>query len=242
MLDLGSVALLTVAALVTATISGILGMGGGVTLLGVMTALMPARLVIPLHGVVQLASNLTRTFAFRRHVRWPIFAAFVLPSGIGILVARELYSDEKLVMFRLWIGAFILFFLFWRRYQPKLRNLPIWSYSVLGLAVGFLAIFVGATGPFLAPFFLRDDFEKEEVIATKAICQMWIHTLKIPIFVSLTFDYWPHIPLLTALVVAVIVGTYIGKHLLTKISKERFLIAFQIVLASLAVYLIVSSL
>ena len=60
---------LVVACVVTATISGILGMAGGVTLLGVMTALLPAPVVVPLHGIVQLASNWTRTWAFRRHVR-----------------------------------------------------------------------------------------------------------------------------------------------------------------------------
>ena len=46
-----------VAALVTSIISGILGMAGGITLLGVMVALIPAGLVVPLHGVVQLGSN-----------------------------------------------------------------------------------------------------------------------------------------------------------------------------------------
>ena len=241
MLGAGVFAILVVASLITATISGFLGMAGGVTLLGVMTALIPARLVIPLHGVVQLASNLTRTFAFRKHVRWPIFLAFLMPSGAGVWIATQLYSDDKLVMFQAWIGVFILFFLVWRRYQPKLRNLPFWSYGVLGLVVGFLGIFVGATSPFLAPFFLRDDFENEEVIATKAVCQMWIHTLKIPAFLSLAFDYTPHLPLLATLVVAVVAGTYTGKHLLKKISKERFVLVFQVVLTVLAFYLIYSS-
>mgnify|MGYP001130457323 CR=1 FL=1 len=42
-------------------------------------------------------------------------------------------------------------------------------------------------------------------------------------------------------VVAVIGGTYFGKHLLSRISKERFVFWFQAVLAVLAVYLIVST-
>ena len=233
--------ILVVAALITSTISGFLGMAGGVTLLGLMTAIMPAKLVIPIHGVVQLASNLTRTYAFHKHVRWSIFGVFVLPAALGVMIATQLWSEDKLVWFRAWIGLFILFFLVWRRYQPQLRNLPLYSYAILGLATGVLGIFVGATGPFLAPFFLRDDFDKEAVIATKAVCQMWIHLLKIPAFLSLAFDYSPHVPLLVALVVSVIAGTYAGKHLLTKISRERFLLVFQVVLAVLAIYLIVSS-
>ena len=104
-----------------------------------------------------------------------------------------------------------------------------------------LGIFVGATGPFLAPFFLRDDFDNEEVIATKAVCQTWIHLLKVPAFLALSFDYGPYAPMLAALIAAVIGGTYFGKHLLKLISKERFVFWFQLVLALLAIYLIVST-
>ena len=104
-----------------------------------------------------------------------------------------------------------------------------------------LAIFVGATGPFLAPFFLRDDFNNEQVIATKAVCQTWLHLLKIPAFLALSFNYMPYAPVLVGLVVAVIGGTYLGKYLLSRISKERFVFWFQLVLAILAIYLIAST-
>lgn len=241
MFGLATVIVLVVACFVTATISGILGMAGGVTLLGVMTALLPAPLVVPLHGIVQLASNWTRTWAFRKYVRWSIFFAFMGPAVVGVAIAANIWADLELTWFKAWIGVFILSFLVWRKYKPKLRHPPIWSYAVLGLAAGLLAIFVGATGPFLAPFFLRDDFENEEVIATKAVCQTWLHLLKIPAFLALSFDYTPYVPLLIALATAVIGGTYFGKHLLSRISKERFVFWFQLVLGGLAVYLIVST-
>jgi len=241
MFEVSTVIILLVASFATATVSAILGMAGGVTLLGVMTALLPAPVVVPLHGIVQLASNWTRTWAFRKHVRWPIFFAFMVPAVLGVAIAASIWADLRLTWFRAWIGAFILFFLVWRRYKPKLRNPPVWSYAALGLAAGLLAIFVGATGPFLAPFFLRDDFDNEEVIATKAVCQTWLHLLKIPAFLALSFDYSPYAMVLAALVAAVIGGTYFGKHLLSMISKERFVFWFQFVLALLAVYLIAST-
>lgn len=242
MFEVSTVIILLVASFATATVSAILGMAGGVTLLGVMTALLPAPVVVPLHGVVQLASNWTRTWAFRKHVRWPIFFAFMVPAVAGVAIAASIWADLKLTWFRAWVGAFILFFLVWRRYKPSLRHPPLWTYGILGLAAGLLAIFVGATGPFLAPFFLRDDFDNEEVIATKAVCQTWLHLLKIPAFLALSFDYGPYTPLLAGLVAAVIGGTYFGKHLLSQISKERFVFWFQVVLGALALYLIGSTL
>ena len=69
-------------------------------------------------------------------------------------------------------------------------------------------MFVGATGPFIAPFFLRDDFEKEEVIATKAACQMVGHGLKIPAVLIIGFEYSAHLPLLGLLVAGVILGRF----------------------------------
>jgi uncharacterized membrane protein YfcA len=65
--------------------------------------------------------------------------------------------------------------------------------------------------------------------------------LKIPAFLALSFNYAPYAPVLAGLVVAVIGGTYLGKYLLSRISKERFVFWFQWVLAILAVYLIVST-
>jgi uncharacterized membrane protein YfcA len=241
MVELVAVLILIVACFATSTLSAILGMAGGVTLLGVMTAFLPAPVVVPLHGVVQLASNWTRTWPFRRRVRWSILLAFMGPAVLGVGIAVSIWAELKLTWFRAWVGGFVLFFLLWRRYSPKLRNLPIWSYAGLGFGAGLLGIFIGATGPFLAPFFLRDDFDNEQVIATQSACQAWLHLLKIPAFLALSFDYMPYGPLLGALTAAVIGGTYFDKHLLKMISKERFAFWFQVVLGLLALYLIAST-
>jgi len=237
-----TLAILGVAALVTATISAFLGMGGGMVLLAIMALLLPAQMVVPIHGVVQMASNGTRTLIFLRHVRWRVFAAYVPLATVGLIVATSVWSGDKLSWFKPGIGLFILAFLIYRRYSPKLRNPPLWIYAPLGLVVGFLAIFVGATGPFLAPFFLWDDFKKENVIATKAVCQMWLHLAKIPAFLTLGFDYATHWSLLAGLVAAVMVGTFVGKRLLGKMSERFFTLLFQGVLTVIAIVLIVNGL
>jgi uncharacterized membrane protein YfcA len=235
-------AILFVASLVTSTVSGALGMAGGIALLGVMTTLLPAADVVPLHGVVQLASNLTRTFAFRKLVNRRMFWAYAPLALVGTVLATLVRSKIELGWFEPVVGVFILAVLAWRRYAPKLRALPMWSYAPLGFVVGFLSIFLGATGPLLAPFFLRDDLDKEEVIATQAACQTWVHLLKIPAFLSLGFDYLPHLGLLAGLLLAVVIGTYVGKHMLERLSQATFVIIFQLVLIVMAVHLIVTGL
>jgi uncharacterized membrane protein YfcA len=231
---------LIIAALLTSTLSGILGMGGGVTLLGVMAIVLPPAQVVPLHGVVQLFSNSTRTAVFIRHVAWRLVIPYVPALVLGTWLATLVWSGDRLDWFRPGIGVFVLSFLVWRRRAPTLRAMPVYAYPILGVAAGFISVFVGATGPFIAPFFLRDDLEKEEVIATKAICQSATHLLKVPAFFSLGFDYTLHVELLAILTVTVIVGTVIGKKLLSKLSGDTFVRLFEIVLAAIALYLIAS--
>ena len=232
--------ILTIAAFLTSIISGIVGMAGGVTLLGVMSAILPAGQVVPLHGVVQLASNSTRTVVFIKDVAWRIFLRYSIPLVIGVWASTFVWSGDKLGWFKPAVGGFILAFLLWRWFKPALRNLPLWSFVPLGLVVGFATIFIGSTGPLIAPFFLRDDLENEQVIATKAACQTVGHTLKIPAFIALGFNYLPHWPLLGALLIAVIVGTVLARRILKLVSRQFFVILYQVVLALIALYLILS--
>ena len=231
--------ILAVAALLTATLSGIIGMGGGMTLLGVMTLLLPPPLVVPLHGVVQLGSNTTRTIIFFPHVRWSVFLTYAPFLVVGVGCAMLVYTGTKMTWFQPVIGAFLLSFLAWRRWRPSaLGRPPLWSYAPLGVFTGFLTLFVGATGPFLAPFFLRDDFTKEEIIATKAVCQTVAHILKIPAFLAVGFAYTDHSAELGVLLAMVIIGTMTGKRLLSRLPRELFVRLFVTVLGTLAVVLI----
>lgn len=234
--------IVSVAAVLTSILSGILGMGGGITLLGVMTMVLRPIEVVPLHGVVQLCSNSTRTMVFVKHVRWKFFLVYAPFLTLGLWFATLVWSGEKLAWFKPWIGVFILCFLIWRRKGKKLLNPALWIYGPLGLVVGFLSVFVGATGPFLAPFFLRDDFEKEQIIATKAVCQAIAHALKIPAFLSLGFAFSDYLLPLAILTFMVIVGTLIGKRILHRMPRDLFVKLFEGVLGLIATYLILGPL
>ncbi len=233
-----TLAVLALAAFATATLSGVLGMGGGMTLLGAMTALLPASAVVPVHGVVQLVSNSTRTLAFLEHVSWRIFAIYAGPLTAGVAAASLVWSGDKLSWFKPGIGLFLLVYVATRHYKPVLRNIPLWAYAPLGAAIGFLTVFVGATGPLIAPFFLRDDLSKEQVIATKAVCQTWGHFLKIPAFLALGFDYRPWMPTLALLAACVVAGTLLGKWLLSRVSRPTFERLFLGLLSAIAVWLL----
>ena len=61
--------ILIISAFITSSVSAVIGMGGGIILLGIMALIIPeGYVVVALHGIVQLISNVTRSFVFRDHI------------------------------------------------------------------------------------------------------------------------------------------------------------------------------
>jgi uncharacterized membrane protein YfcA len=127
-------------------------------------------------------------------------------------------------------------------YLPKFKSsgdTDLRVFIPIGFVAGVIGIFFGAIGPFIAPFFLRNDILKEELVATKATVQLITHFLKIPLFGFIginVFHYWPLILILS---IFLITGTIIGKKLLNKLSKKHFKIIFKIILTLIAIQMLV---
>jgi len=224
--------------LVTTTISGILGMGGGVTLVAVMAAMLEPAIVVPIHGVVQMVGNSTRSLVLLRKVRWSILLLYAPTMLAGAFIGLRFYSGAGMPWFRPLIGAFVLAFLIWDRCKPRRLQLPRWVFLPAGLAGGIIMMLVGASGPYLAAFFLRDDLDREEIVATKAAIQTIGHLIKIPAFISIGFAYGEHLGLILPLIAAAVLGTLIGTRILRRMRESWFQVAFRIFLAVLALRLI----
>ena len=106
-------------------------------------------------------------------------------------------------------------------------NIKEQYFFFVGLAVGFLGLFVGATGPFIAPFFVESELSKEEIVANKACVQTLGHLIKIPAFLALGFDYFSYIGLISALIICSFLGTKMGVTLLGKINDQLFRKVFK---------------
>ena len=79
---------LIVAAFLTSMLSAIIGMGGGITLLGVMAIIMPeGYLVVAYHGIIQLVSNVTRLTVYRQHIDTKIVKKYFLGIIPGLIFA-----------------------------------------------------------------------------------------------------------------------------------------------------------
>jgi uncharacterized membrane protein YfcA len=214
----------------TSALSAATGMGGGVLLFTVMTLYFPINVIIPIHGIIQFFNNfLTLTF-LRDHLKKSLMRPFLLGAVPGILIAAVIVDKLiKTQMPQMIILGLILYSLFRPKKLPDLE-LQHKNFFWVGFITGLLGIIAGAIDPVLAPFFVRKDLSKEEIIANKAAMQAIVHFSKIPVFLYLGFNYLPFLSFCLITNLACYFGTRFGILMLRKMSEQVFLRVFKIAL------------
>jgi len=228
---------------VTAVLSGVLGMAGGIALLGVLLLYLPPLVAIPLHGVIQLVSNGSRVLVQRRHARFDWIAWYalpLLPAGfVGLLLAKEIPA----AVIEGAIGAVVLAAT-WLPRRGEANGVtarrPRARFFALGAVTGFLNMLLGAIGPLIDPFFLGLGLGlgRQALVGTKAACQTLGHAAKVLLFGTAGFAFAEHAPLLALGSLAAIAGTWVGSRLLDRLSEASFLWLYRTVLTGLALRLV----
>ena len=202
-----------------------------------MTFFLPFQSIVPIHGLVQLSSNTTRSLLLRKYIDYKLLIPFALGTPIGGYLGYSLLSRIKDPT---WFLGIIILLLLYVALKPKklpLIHIPKKAFFILGILAACLGCLIGATGPFLAPFFIRNDLKKETIVASKATCQCIIHLIKIPIFLALAFPYQDHLVMIGLMIIAVIAGTKFGTYLLQKINGKQFIGLIKIAMVVIAVRL-----
>ena len=95
-------AFLIVTAFLTATLSGIFGMAGGLVLMGALAFVLPVSAAFVTHGILQLVANGWRAVLHREHIVWPILLNYAVASAVaGAVVALVSFAPSKPMLFLL---------------------------------------------------------------------------------------------------------------------------------------------
>jgi len=238
--------LLGAVAFATAILSAIVGMAGGIVLLATMLLFLPPLEAIPLHGAIQLVSNGSRTWIQRRNVRWEILgwtSLLMVPAGVlGLMVARNLpeaglrAAIGVFVLLATWLPGAMLLGTHPEEARPRRR------FILLGGVSGFLGPAIGAVGPLLAPFFLNLGLTRQALVGTKAATQSAGHLVKIALYGGFGFAFAPWLPLLAVCAACVTAGTWVGSHILDRVSERAFVVLYKVVLTLIALRLLLGEL
>lgn len=227
-----------VAALIAASgaasfVTAAFGIGGGALLLALMATLLPPAALIAVHGVVQAGSNLGRCLLFLRWVHGPALPAFVVGSLIGSGLGGLMVVELPAASVQIAVGVFVIWTVFSR--PPRwLNRAP----ALVGAISSFLTMFVGATGLFVASYTRSFDLARHAHVGTHAALMVVQHGLKVAVFGLLGFAYGEWLGFIVAMIAAGALGTWAGRHVLSRIDDRRFRLALDALLVLISLRLI----
>jgi len=206
----------------TAFLSGLFGMAGGMILIGILLAVLPLPQAMALHAVTQMASNAWRGLLWWRHIR-PAAAASYLVGASAAMVVWSFWRyvpSAPVAMLFLGLTPFAVKLLP-ERLQPDAGRKG--HGLVYGAICMSLLLLTGVVGPLIDTYFLGGKLDRREIVATKALCQVFGHTVKLVYFGSVIDQAATLDPAMTAVAIATTVfGTTAARRLLEAMSDAQF--------------------
>lgn len=227
---------LMLASVITSMITASLGAGGGLLLLVLMALWIPPAAIIPVHGMVQMGSNVGRATLTWRHTDWRAIAAFAPGVLVGAGIGAWLLVDLPEHLWQLTIAGFVLY-LCWGPALPKgvFGQAGIFVASAL---TSFISLFVGATGPLVAAFIKQMHEDRFQTVATFATAMSLQHAPKALVFGIAGFVFHEWLLFILGMIAFGFAGTWIGLHVLRNLKNRHFQLIFNVVLTLLALRLL----
>ena len=204
-----------------------------------MAAILPPFAVIPIHAIVESVSGISRAVALRKFVSWRFVVPFVVGGSIGCIAGLPLLDSHLIAeeTLQIILGSTMLV-ITW----IPLHRLTTSGGSSIGVTGGFgttfLTLFIGATGPLVSVLVHQRCPDQREMVGTWSTCMVFQHAVKILVFGLLGFSFLLYFDLLVALLVATILGTWIGQKALISIPQNVTRPLFKIVVTILAIYIL----
>jgi uncharacterized protein len=216
---------LIVAAFLTALLSGIFGMAGGLVLMGVLAFMLPVSAAFVTHGVLQIVANGWRAILHRQDICRPILWNYALASLVaaGVVLAIGFMPSKPLLFLLLGLVPMLV-------WLPKSWLQLDASKPMHALVSGFLVtglnLSAGVAGPLLDIFFVRTKLTRHEIVATKAATQVFSHLAKVIVYGAPLLaagnkglpPYW----LLAIAIPMSMLGTTAGGWVLDRLSDANF--------------------
>ncbi len=221
----------------TSTVAGIVGVGGGMMLIVILPSFLPLNALIPIHGLTQVSSNLSRAIFGYKDIQYEVIPKFLLGSAIGIGMFAAVLNLISLEYVPLFIGVYILLSLWSEKFNEKIKRYE--SYFLAGFFQTGLSMVVGATGPLTMTLLLKDYKDKNKVVATGAALMSITHILKVFVFMYFGFVFFDYIGVIVAMIIGAISGSWVSTKLRDKIDGKKFTMILKVLLSALAIQVIV---
>jgi len=216
-------------------ISSAFGVGGGFIMIAVLSAILPISAMVPIHSVMMIGLSLSRTWFFRKDIRWSIVIPFVPGAAIGAYFGTRLYVGLPEVFVASAIAILLLLAVWMPEIKLK-REIPH-PFFLVGLIHAFLSSLF-SFGAVFQPVMMRTRLNKLQITATLSAALTFMNIFKISGYLGHGFDYEPYLNVLLLAVLVAFPGARLGKSMLHRISEQQFRRVFKIVLTIFAIRLL----
>ena len=210
-------------ALIAEILGTVGGFGSSVFFVPIANYFLDFQSVLGLTALFHLSSNMSKIAFFKKGFDKQLAMNLGIPAIIFVSIGAFLskYVHPEILVF--FLGGFLivlsLIFLIYRAlYIKPNRENAIIGGSLSGLIAGLLGTGGAIRGITMAAFKLS----KEKFIATSAIIDLGIDLSRSIIYFFNGYIHRQHLYLLPLLIVISIVGTYLGKLILNKMSTLQF--------------------
>ena len=210
-------------ALIAEILGTVGGFGSSIFFIPIAAYFLDFHSVLGITALFHVSSNITKIAMFRNGFDKSLVIYLGIPAVISVLIgayfSKFIVSNGLEVALSIFLIVTSLVFLILKSISIK----PSKKNSVIGgILSGGIAGLIGTGGAIRGITLTSFKLKPEIFIATSAIIDLGVDSSRAVVYWSNGYVHKHDLYLIPGLIVASIVGTYIGKKLLTKISAEHF--------------------
>ncbi|MCB9203024.1 MAG: sulfite exporter TauE/SafE family protein [Flavobacteriales bacterium] len=221
------ITLLFFGAILAFWISAICGGGASLILIPILNLLLPTSVVPFSLTIGTFTSSASRIVVFKKHINWKIFLWFVPFSVPAVLLGAYLIKYVNPIYLQLIVALFLIanvpqLFISRKKQKKEEKPYPKFILAIIGFVAGFVSGITGAIGLLFNRFYLKYGLSKEEIVATRAANEIFLHLIKLIIYILLGLYSTPALWLGIAIAIATIISSYTVKYILPYLSEFTF--------------------
>lgn len=199
------------------------GFGSSLFFIPIASYFLDFHSVLGITALFHVSSNLTKIAFFRKGFDKKLLITIGVPAVLFVIVGAFISKYINSKTLEMAIAAFLiiisLFFLFFKSFsiKPTIGNSLIGG-TLSGLIAGLLGTGGAIRGMTLAAY----NLQMEVFIATSAIIDLAIDSSRSFVYTYNGYVHQHDLYLIPILLVVSIIGTYIGKKILSRISDKQF--------------------
>lgn len=226
-----NISILFLATVIAFWLSAVAGGGASLILIPILNMMLPSSMVPVSLTIGTFTSNASRIAVFRKNINWKIFAWFVPFSIPAVLLGAWVIKFANPTYLEFLISFFLIANLP-QLFKKKKTNEDFQiqepskhlhsKLAVIGFAAGFISGLTGAVGLLFNRFYLKFGLKKEEIIATRAANEIFLHLIKLIAYFSMGLFSGTAIKMGVAIAIASLVSSFTIKFILPYISEHVF--------------------